>query len=73
MNQDEDFPCYAKFRAQCARDAKLMEAAAELQRSRGSAEGMALAYTLSEQAIRLRYLADFDPDVALPYEAEARR
>jgi len=72
MNE-EALACYTKFRAQCASDAALFEAAAERARSVGTASGMGLAHILSDHAIKLRYLSEFDPEVALPYETEARR
>lgn len=64
---------YDRFRAQCETDAVLFEAAAEKARMQGDAAGMALAHVLSEHAIKLRYLAEYDPDVAQPYEQEARK
>ena len=63
---------YDQFRAECGRSAVLFERAAEKARTTGTAEGMALAHILSEHAIKLRYLAEYDPDVAQPYELEAR-
>ncbi len=64
---------YDKFRAQCGVDAVLFEKAAEVHRSRGTAAGMALAHILSNHAIKLRYLEEHDPDVAVAYEQEARK
>lgn len=61
---------YDAFRARCDADARAFDRAAERARSGGD---LYRARACSEQAIRLRYLAEFDADVAELFNAVAEQ